>query len=244
MAESLVIHEIFLSLQGESTFAGLPCVFVRLTGCNLRCAWCDTADAFREGTRQSQAQVLARVEQLAQPFRRATGNGRLPLIEITGGEPLLQPGARPLLRALCDAGWTVLLETSGAEDISTVDARAHRIMDLKCPASGEEGRNRWENLRHLTPRDELKLVIASHEDYEWARNVLTERNLAALCPVLISWAMPSEVPPVQAALKPFPPDHHPITRQQLAERILADALPVRFQLQIHKFIWPPDARGV
>jgi 7-carboxy-7-deazaguanine synthase len=245
MAESLVVNEIFLSVQGESTFAGLPCVFVRLAGCNLRCSWCDTAYAFDECTRQSLESVLARVAELARPFGPATAQGRLPLVEITGGEPLLQPDALPLLSALCEAGFTVLLETSGAQDISAVDPRVHRIMDLKAPASGETSRNRWENLAHLTPRDQIKLVLASEQDYAWAKRVIAERRLAELCPVLISWATaPPETQPGASSLKPLPAGHQPITRQELAERILADALPVRFQLQLHKHIWPPDTRGV
>src|SRR5271154_194440 len=149
MSETLVVNEIYLSLQGESTWAGLPCVFVRLTACNLRCSYCDTAYAFTEGQKMTLADALARVEELARPFAHGATGQRLPLVELTGGEPLLQKSALPLMRALCDAGFTVLIETSGALDIAPVDARVRRIMDLKCPSSGECGRNRWENLPHL-----------------------------------------------------------------------------------------------
>src|SRR5436189_1778355 len=138
MSETLVINEIYLSLQGESTFAGLPCIFVRLTACNLRCSYCDTAYAFTEGSKMSLPEIRARIDELAQPFSTAVSTaGRLPLVELTGGEPLLQPNALPLMQSLCDDGYTVLIETSGALDISKVDSRVHRIMDLKCPSSGE-----------------------------------------------------------------------------------------------------------
>jgi 7-carboxy-7-deazaguanine synthase len=244
MTETLVVNEIFLSLQGESTWAGLPCVFVRLAGCNLRCAWCDTAYAFTGGTLLSRAAVLGRVRALAQPFRTTPDQARLPLVEVTGGEPLLQAGTRPLLRELADAGFTVLLETSGALDIAQVDPRVHRIVDVKCPGSGEADRNRWENLRELRPSDEVKFVIASREDYEWAKERLAEHRLAAACPVLFSWAAPLAPGQQDPSLKASPPGQTPITRRQLAEQILADALPVRFQVQMHKIIWPPDLKGV
>src|SRR6266704_4078707 len=199
MSEALVINEIYLSLQGESTFAGLPCIFVRLTACNLRCSYCDTAYAFGEGERKSLLEVQAEVKRLAGPFdgaRRAKAEGgrgddtaeaggyRLPLVELTGGEPLLQKGCLPLMKALCDEGFTVLLETSGAHDISAVDPRVRRIMDLKCPSSGEAARNRWENLRCLKSTDEIKFVIGTVEDYGWARQKIAERRLEAVCPLL------------------------------------------------------------
>jgi 7-carboxy-7-deazaguanine synthase len=244
MTDTLVVNEIYLSLQGESSFAGWPCVFVRLTGCNLRCAWCDSAYAFTAGRRQSRAAVLARVRELADPFADAAGLPRLPLVELTGGEPLLQPGSLPLMKALCDDGFTVLLETNGALDIAPVDPRVHRIVDLKCPGSGEVRRNRWENLPRLTSHDELKFVIASQQDYEWARTQILERHLATLCPVLLSWAHPTPPKPRGRALRKPPPGHTPLPRRQLAERIVADALPVRFQVQMHKIIWPASARGV
>jgi len=212
---NVVVHEIYVSVQGESSYAGLPCVFVRLTGCNLRCVWCDTAHAFYEGERRTVADVVRGV--------RALG---VPLVEITGGEPLLQPGALPLMKQLADAGHTVLLETSGALDISGVDPRVVRIVDVKCPASGEAARNRWENLEHLRPADELKFVIADRADYEWAREQMRARDLAARVTVLFG--------PVWGALPP----------RTLVEWILADRLPVRFQVQMHKYIWPPDTRGV
>jgi len=244
VSDTLIVNEVFLSLQGESSFAGLPCVFVRLTGCNLRCSYCDTAYAFAEGRPWTLAEVRAEVDRLAGPYRAAQSPWRLPLVELTGGEPLLQPNSLALMKALCDAGFTVLLETNGALDISPADPRVHRIMDLKCPSSGEVSRNRWENLQHLRSTDQLKFVIASVEDYEWAREAVTQRRLAALCPVLFSWASPLEAHQRAASLKPVPPGHTPLSRQQLAERIIADALPVRFHLQAHKFIWPADKRGV
>jgi 7-carboxy-7-deazaguanine synthase len=244
MTDALVVNEIFLSLQGESTFAGLPCVFVRLTACNLRCSYCDTAYAFTEGQKKSRAEILAEVRRLAAPFRAPTGGPRLPLVEVTGGEPLLQAATPALLRDLCDEGFTVLLETSGALDIAPVDPRVRRIMDLKCPASGESGRNRWENLRHLRASDEVKFVITTEEDYAWTKSVIAEHHLDATCPVLISWATPLEPRQRDRTLKPVPANATPISRQALAEHILADALPVRFQVQMHKVIWPPDQRGV
>src|ERR1700691_3436562 len=164
MSDTLVVNEIYLSLQGESTFAGLPCVFVRLTACNLRCSYCDTAYAFTEGKKQSLADILAAIHAQAAGFGEHVNGHKLPLVELTGGEPLLQPNALPLMRALCDEGFTVLLETSGAHDISKVDARVRRIMDLKCPSSGEVERNRWENLKHLKALDEIKFVIGTEED--------------------------------------------------------------------------------
>lgn len=244
MSDTLVVNEVFLSVQGESTFAGWPCVFVRLTACTLRCSYCDTAYAFTEGTRQTLAALRARVLELARPFQSAPASQRLPLVELTGGEPLLQPNSLPLLQALCDDGFTVLLETSGAFDIAPVDPRVRRIMDLKCPSSGEAERNRWENLRHLTPTDELKFVIATREDYDWAKQIVAAHRLASICPLLFSWAAPLTPEQQDESLHKMPPGHTPITRRQLAELILADALPVRFQVQLHKFIWPPDQRGV
>lgn len=244
MAETLVINEIYLSAQGESTFAGLPCVFVRLTGCNLRCSYCDTAYAFTEGKRQPLPEILARIRQLAEPFAFRPAAQKLPLVELTGGEPLLQPNALPLMKALCDDGFTVLIETSGALDIAPVDPRVRRIMDLKCPSSGECERNRWENLPHLTATDEVKFVIGTREDYEWASQQLSQHNLAKICPVLFSWVAPLAPHQQDKSLNPVPAGQTPLTRLELVERIIADALPVRFQLQMHKFIWPPEQRGV
>src|SRR6266436_4914945 len=193
MSDTLVINEIYLSLQGESTFAGLPCIFVRLTACDLRCSYCDTAYAFTEGQKKSLEDVRAEVNRLAEPFhqkpsvaadvRRLTSTPHsalrtphlynLPLVELTGGEPLLQKTSLPLMAGLCDDGFTVLLETSGAHDISPVDPRVRRIMDLKCPSSGEEARNRWENLPALRATDEIKFVIGTEEDYTWAKEKIS-----------------------------------------------------------------------
>jgi 7-carboxy-7-deazaguanine synthase len=255
MAETVVVNEIYLSVQGESTFAGLPCVFVRLTACNLRCSYCDTAYAFKEGQKMELGEVLARLRELAGPYEgapgaetgpteRTAGAHRLPLVEFTGGEPLLQKGALPLIASLCDEGFTVLVETSGALDISEVDARVRRIMDLKCPSSGESGRNRFENIRHLKSTDEVKFVIGTVEDYEWAKAQIERFRLEKICPILFSWVSPLLEHQRDKSLKAAPEGQHPLTRVELVERIVADALPVRFQLQMHKFIWPPDERGV
>jgi 7-carboxy-7-deazaguanine synthase len=249
VSDTLVINEIYLSLQGESTFAGLPCIFVRLTACDLRCSYCDTAYAFTEGKKESLAEVRAEVTKLAKPFNGASGaprNGicRLPLIELTGGEPLLQKNSLPLMKSLCDEGFTVLLETSGAHDISPVDPRVRRIMDLKCPSSGEEARNRWENLRHLKSSDEIKFVIGTLEDYEWAKRKISENKLEAICPLLFSWVHPLGPRQQDKSLKKVPSGQTPLSRQELAEKIISDALPVRFQAQLHKIIWSPEQRGV
>jgi 7-carboxy-7-deazaguanine synthase len=252
MSASLVVNEIYLSLQGESTFAGLPCIFVRLTACDLRCSYCDTAYAFTEGKRQPLEDILAEVRQFAADFairnpQSAVRNShlpRLPLVELTGGEPLLQKSTLPLMAALCDDGFTVLLETSGAHDISPVDPRVRRIVDLKCPKSGEVTRNRWANLAHLRATDELKFVIGTVEDYEWAKGKIAEHGLAAVCPLLFSWVHPLAPAQRDPVLKPVPPGQTPLTRRELVERIIADALPVRFQAQLHKLIWPPEQRGV
>ena len=264
MSETLVINEIYLSLQGESTFAGLPCIFVRLTACDLRCSYCDTAYAFTEGQKKSVADVRAEVNRLAVPFQRQptpdvlgpksevrsrsepphVGSYRVPLVELTGGEPLLQKNSLPLMQALCDEGFTVLLETSGAHDISAVDPRVRRIMDLKCPSSGEAARNRWENLSCLKATDEIKFVIGTREDYEWARQRISEHELETICPLLFSWVHPLAPGQQDKSLKPVPVGHTLMSRQELAEKIIADALPVRFQAQLHKTIWPAERRGV
>ena len=209
---ALRISEIFHSLQGESARAGLPTTFIRFTGCPLRCAWCDTEYAFTGGEAVSLAEVLQRVAAIA-----------CSTVCVTGGEPLAQKSCLELLRALCDAGYSVSLETSGALDIAGVDPRVSRIVDLKAPGSGEVARNRWANLDLLTDRDELKLVLASREDYDWAVTQLQQRRLVERCPVLFS--------PVQGRLAPH----------LLAEWILRDRLPVRFQLQLHKILWPGEA---
>jgi len=246
VSDTLVINEIYLSVQGESTLAGLPCVFVRLTACNLRCSYCDTAYAFTEGRKMTLAEILNRVQALAAsfPLQPDALPFRLPLVELTGGEPLLQKNALPLMTALCDAGFTVLLETSGAHDIAPVDARVRRIMDLKCPSSGECERNRWENIARLKSSDEIKFVIGTVQDYEWARETIAARGLARICPLLFSWVSPLLPAQQDKSLRKVPEGQTPLSRRELVERIVADALPVRFQLQMHKFIWPPDQKGV
>jgi len=205
---ALRITEIFYSLQGEATRVGLPTVFVRLTGCPLRCTWCDTTYSFTGGEPATIESVLAEVAKY--PARQVC---------VTGGEPLSQKECLPLLTALCDAGYDVSLETSGALDVSAVDPRVSRIMDLKAPDSGEVERNLWANLDCLNARDEIKIVIASRGDYEWARDIMRQRQIDRLCPVLFS--------PAQGLIEP----------QSLAEWILADGLNVRFQLQLHKLLW-------
>jgi 7-carboxy-7-deazaguanine synthase len=257
MSDTLVVNEIYLSLQGESSFAGLPCVFVRLTACNLRCSYCDTAYAFTEGKTMPLVVVLMTVRGLAARFKNPSpvtrlpaevsvkaGHPSLPLVELTGGEPLLQQNVLPLMTSLCDDGFTVLLETSGAHDISPVDPRVHRIMDLKCPSSGEVARNCWENLKYLKATDEIKFVIGTVEDYEWVKKQIVDHKLDAICPLLFSWVHPLAPAQQDKSLKKVPPGQTPISRRELAEKIIADALPVQFQLQLHKVIWPPEQRGV
>ena len=212
----LVVNEIFQSIQGESSFAGLPCVFVRLTGCDLRCRWCDTSYAFFEGKRVPIADLLQEVERFG-----------CRLVELTGGEPLLQKNSRLLLEGLCDAGYTVLLETSGAHSIAGIDPRVHRIVDCKCPSSGESSRNLAANLELLGPRDEVKFVIGTEEDYQWAR----ERLRSA------PWAEA-----VRAIH--FSPVFGELPLDILAGWLLRDRLPVRLGFQLHKFIWDPGLRGV
>lgn len=242
---ALVVNEIYLSVQGESSYAGLPCIFIRLTGCNLRCSYCDSAYAFTQGQRLSLDTILDRVGSILQQFDSNPASlSRLPLVEITGGEPLLQPDVHLLFTALCDMNLTVLVETSGAVDIAPLDARVIRIMDLKCPSSGETERNRWENLSALRPRDEVKFVIGTMEDYDWAKRLVVKHDLPQRCTVLFSWVSPLDDKQKHPSLKAIPPGQHPISRLQLVERIIADRLPVRFQLQMHKFIWSPETRGV
>ena len=209
------ITEIFFSIQGESSYAGLPCVFVRFTGCPLRCGWCDTAYAFYEGTERGLESILNEVEHYD-----------CRLVEITGGEPLAQAEAHGLITALADRGYTVLIETSGAIDLAPVDPRAILIMDLKCPGSGMEDRNRWSNLSLLKPHDEVKFVIKDRADYDWAVGIIRRYGLSDQQRILVS--------PVFGELEP----------QALADWILADRLGVRFQLQVHKLIWDPAMRGV
>jgi 7-carboxy-7-deazaguanine synthase len=247
VSDTLIVNEIYLSLQGESTFAGLPCVFIRLTACNLRCSYCDTAYAFTEGKKKSLAEILAEIKKLAEPFPNSKlkiQNSKLPLVELTGGEPLLQKNSLPLMKQLCDDGFTVLIETSGAHDISKIDPRVHRIMDLKCPSSGEVAKNRFENIAHLKATDEIKFVIGTAEDYAWAKEQIAAHKLAAICPLLFSWVHPLAPEQQNKSLKKVPAAQTPVSRRELAEKIIADALPVRFQIQQHKIIWPPEQRGV
>ena len=217
----LRVTEIFHSIQGESTWAGMPCTFVRLTGCPLRCVWCDTTYAFQGGERMTLEEIVARVD--------AIGTR---LVELTGGEPLVHRGAFELTRRLLDLGYTVLVETSGAVDVAPLDPRAHRIMDLKCPGSGEESRNLWSNLDHLTGQDEVKFVVADRRDYEWAREVIRARGLdvrvreGSLRALLVS------------------PVWDTLDFQELAGWVLEDRLPVRYQIQLHKVIWGANVPGV
>ena len=207
-AVALRVTEIFLSLQGESRTVGVPTVFVRLTGCPLRCLYCDTAYAFKGGEGTDVAAVLARVASYG--VRHVT---------VTGGEPLAQAGCLPLLAALCDAGHVVSLETSGALDVSAVDTRVVKVVDLKTPGSGEVARNRYENLAHLTPIDQVKFVLCDAADYGWAKGQLAEHRLSERCEIL------------------FSPSHGQLDARELAEWILRDRLPVRFQIQLHKILW-------
>ena len=217
----LRITEIFHSIQGESTWAGVLCTFVRITGCPLRCTWCDTAYAFTGGERMTLAEIVARVREVGTP-----------VVEVTGGEPLAHAHAFPLVRMLLNDGFTVLVETSGAFDVAPLDPRAHKIMDLKCPGSGECGRNLWANLDHLTGRDEVKFVVKDREDYEWTRQVVRERGLdrrvtdGTLGALLVS------------------PVWGEVDLEALAGWILEDRLQVRFQVQLHKTIWGPTRMGV
>ena len=215
MSQTLQITEIFHSIQGESTQVGQPCVFVRLTGCPLRCTWCDTEYAFHGGNSMHLDSVLDRVQSY-----------NCPLVEVTGGEPLHQPEALVLLQKLCDAGHQVMIETSGAFDISAIDPRVSIIMDVKCPGSEMTDRIRWENMAHLSPKDEVKFVLNNREDYDWAKDILKQYGLSSRCTVLFS--------PVFGSLD----------LQPLAEWILVDQLPVRLQMQLHKMIWDPQTRGV
>lgn len=208
LSATLRITEIFFSLQGESSRVGLPTVFIRLTGCPLRCGYCDTAYAFSGGETMSMDAILQRVAELDARY-----------VCVTGGEPLAQKNCTDLLSALCDAGYSVSLETSGALDIGSVDARVSRIVDIKTPGSGELEKNRWENLALLTAQDEVKFVLRDEADYAWAKHTLTQYNLATKCPVL------------------FSPVHDQLAPSQLADWILRDHLAVRLQVQLHKILW-------
>ncbi|MGZ9158855.1 MAG: 7-carboxy-7-deazaguanine synthase QueE [Nitrospira sp.] len=209
------VTEIFHSIQGESTYAGRPCLFIRLTGCPLRCTWCDTTYAFHGGRDLTIEEIVGEVRSFD-----------CPLVEVTGGEPLSQPESLGLLTRLCDEGFEVLLETSGAIDTAGVDRRVHVILDVKCPGSGMADRMHWPNLERLSAQDEAKFVIKDRADYEWARELVRREDLSTRCTVL------------------FSPVFSDVEVRQLAEWVLADKLPVRFQLQLHKYIWTPDMRGV
>jgi 7-carboxy-7-deazaguanine synthase len=212
----LTVNEIFHSIQGESTFAGEPCVFVRLTACDLRCSWCDTPYAFHEGRKMTIEDVCAEVDRFG-----------CRLVEVTGGEPLLQREVYPLMDRLLDTGKTVLLETGGHRSLEHVPAGVIRIVDIKCPGSGESAKVDWSNIARLTPADEVKFVIKDRADYEFARGVIRREALAGRVRALL-----------------FSPVHGVMDPRQLAEWILADGLPVRLQMQAHKFIWSPETRGV
>jgi 7-carboxy-7-deazaguanine synthase len=212
----LTINEIFHSVQGESTYAGRPCVFVRLTACDLRCTWCDTAYAFHEGSKRDLEDVMAEVERFG-----------CALVEVTGGEPLLQEDVYPLMQGLLERGKTVLLETGGHRSIERVPHAVVTILDVKCPGSGEVERNDWSNLERLRPHDEVKFVVKDRADYEFARDVIDRRGLAA-----------------RAAAIHLSPVHGVLDPRTLSEWVLADGLPVRVQLQLHKYIWSPTTRGV
>jgi len=230
--ETLYINELFYSLQGESTYAGLPCVFIRLRGCHLRCNYCDTEYAFHEGDKRTVDDVIE------QAFALCSGVDGCDLVQVTGGEPLLQRGVHALMARLCDMGKTVLLETSGACDISPCDPRVIRIMDLKTPGSGEVEKNMWDNIEHLNKRDEVKFVLASRADYDWMKGVLSEHNLSERVGAVLVSAVNEVSPGLEIMGAPG------LAIQDLAHWLLEDRLPVRLQTQLHKLIWDPMARGV
>ncbi len=211
----LKINEIYASIQGESSHTGLPCVFIRLTGCNLRCSWCDTAYAFHEGNELSVEEVVQQVETFS-----------LPLVEITGGEPLMQEDVYPLMEALLEKGYKVMLETGGSLPIDKVPKKVIKILDIKCPGSGESNRNHLENLNFLSVHDEIKFVLSDRADYEWSRDLMKTFNLTSTDQVL------------------FSPVYDKLGLKDLSEWILEDKLPVRLQTQLHKVIWSKNAIGV
>jgi 7-carboxy-7-deazaguanine synthase len=212
----LTVNEIFYSIQGESTRAGQPCVFVRLTGCDLRCSWCDTEYAFYEGRKRSVDDVLAEVERYG-----------CPLVEVTGGEPLLQTDVYDLMKRLIEQGRTVLLETGGHRPIDRVPSAVVKVIDVKCPGSGEAARNHWPNLESLLPHDEVKFVVKDRADYDFAKDILERYRLASRCAAVL-----------------FSPVHDVLEPRELSEWMLADRVPARLQLQVHKYIWEPGTRGV
>ncbi|MCH2133624.1 MAG: radical SAM protein [Phycisphaerales bacterium] len=225
--EQLRVTEIFHSVQGESSRAGQPCVFIRLRGCPLRCRYCDTEYAFREGHTRSVDEVVEEVRSIG-----------CAVVEVTGGEPLMQPAVHPLMTRLCDAGLTVLLETAGAHDISPCDERVIRILDLKTPGSGECEGNRWENLEHLRSHDEIKFVITDRADYDWMKDILSQHKLVDRVACVLASPVFTQAPGRDiSGCEGLPPS-------DLAQWILEDRLDVRLQLQLHKFIWDPQARGV
>jgi len=213
----LKVNEIFYSIQGESTFAGFPCIFIRMTGCNLRCTYCDTTYAYEEGDDIPLDSILTTVKKFD-----------CSLIEVTGGEPLIQDETPDLISALIKNGYTVLLETNGSQDISPVDTRCTRIVDIKCPSSGMDNKNYWKNLDYITPNDQLKFVIAHRQDYLYAKKVLDAAAIKRRKKLLIN----------------FSPVFNKINLKDLAEWILADNLPVRLQIQLHKYIWGEHTKGV
>jgi 7-carboxy-7-deazaguanine synthase len=229
-ADHLRVNEIFCSIQGESTRAGCPCVFVRLTGCPLRCRYCDTEYSFKEGSLRPIDDVI-----------EAVSSHRVDLVEVTGGEPLIQASVHALIGRLCDLGKTVLIETSGACDISSCDPRAIRILDVKTPGSGEADRNLWSNLEHLTDRDEIKFVITDRQDYEWARGIIEEHRLTHRCGAVLLSPVAEQLPGEEIEGCPG------LDPRELAEWLLDDPPrggPVRMQSQLHKLIWDPQARGI
>ncbi len=229
---TLYINELFYSLQGESTYAGLPCVFIRLRGCHLRCRYCDTEYAFHEGDKRTIETIID------QCFALTAGQDNCDLYEVTGGEPLLQRNVHPLMSRLCDLGKTVLIETSGACDIGPCDPRVIRIMDLKTPGSGEVERNDWSNIDKLTKRDEVKFVLTSRADYDWMVQVLEKYRLSEKVNAVLVSAVNEVKPGLEIMGVPG------LAIRDLAEWILADRLPVRLQTQLHKLVWDPATRGV
>ena len=211
----LKVNEIYASIQGESSYTGLPCVFIRLAGCNLRCSWCDTSYAFYEGSDLTLENIMCKVKKFS-----------LPLVEITGGEPLMQEDVYPLMNALLDKGYQVMLETGGCISINKVPEKVIKIIDIKCPGSGEEKKNHLENLKLLAPHDEVKFVLIDRADYEWSRDLLQKCNLPSSVQVL------------------FSPVYDKLELKDLSEWILSDRLPVRLQTQLHKIIWSKNAIGV
>ncbi len=211
----LTVNEIFKSIQGESSFTGLPCLFIRLTGCNLRCTWCDTEYAFYEGKPKSVQDIMDAIEPLG-----------VPLVEITGGEPLLQDEVYDLMNALLAKNYQVLLETGGGVSVAKVPERVIKILDVKCPGSGEDAKNLWDNLDHLNPHDEVKFVLADRSDYEWSRDILQRHDIHKKAKTL------------------FSPVYDRLDLKELAAWVLEDNLPVRVQTQLHKVIWGKDAIGV